>query len=523
MAENNPDLSQVGLGNRPNQKPQPLKTCCPAPIAGGDGFEPNSVLTIDILAGLPTEDAVTGTEVYVDAVQAFYSFVEYQPGTAPPVDEPEVVSTTQGGDTRWVRQPGPSVAAQAQATWFIDGTSGDDNNTGLTALAALATMTEFVRRTGDTFPLQNALTLVNVANDPDGLYSQRVTDPSNSGRVLRFVGANAPADDTTADVVTFTPPDPTDATAASIGTLATTAFAPDPLVVAMEDDRVVEITLAGTTYYGTVAFSDATTLLFTNLYEPSTANGQIPQAVSGDIPAGTDVVLSFAPSIDIGVVEGDPHPDDGSAASLIKSVQFVGMRLANGRIENAKFNGCIVRDGTLVKPFLLGTTLQRTTAFSSDIFGGSLGNFDGVAADNNSIFRQKSRLSGHTRLANATFFDSDHSVFNGNVFQPLYSVLTIGALSQLFVIGANGVYGDAVAIALENGAQLRRDLVTSITKDGPAIGWPIAAGNTLWDDTTIPPAAPSVLNNVWNGAGNYNTAAHINQLATGARTYILPI
>lgn len=524
MADYNPDLSQVGGGNRQPKPPLPPKPCCApeGPGSGGDGFEPDSVPTVEALAALPTTDAVTGSEVYVDAVQAFYSYIEYAPGTAPPVDEPEVVGTTGGANTRWVRQPGPSVAAQAQGAWFIDGDNGDDSADGRTLGTALRSMTEFVRRTGSVFPLQNARTMVNVLSDPDGVYSQQVTDPSNSGRVLYFVGAS-PTGSTTADVTTFTPPAPADVTAASIGTLATAAFAPTPLAAAMEDDRVVSIALGNVTYFGTVAFENATTLLFTNLYETSTTNGQIPQAASGDIPAGTDVVLSLAPSIDIGVVVGDPRPDDGLAASLVKSVQFVGLRLASGRIDNAKFNACIVRDGTLYNPFLLGSTLQRTTAYSGDIFGGSLGNADGVTALNKSFLRQKSRISGHTRLANVTVYDSDHRIFNGWAFQTTYSIFTIGALSNFIAQGANSLYGAAAAVFLEPGAQLRRGLASSITKDGVAIGWPQAAGTTLWDDTAIPPTAASTLANTWDNVTGYNSAAYLNQLATGARTFILPV
>ena len=57
------------------------------------------------------------------------------------------IVATMSGTGRWVRDIKPNALWGRQATWFIDPTTGDDENVGLLEAAPLATWAEFRRRT----------------------------------------------------------------------------------------------------------------------------------------------------------------------------------------------------------------------------------------------------------------------------------------------------------------------------------------------------------------------------------------
>jgi len=61
----------------------------------------------------------------------------------------------------------------SQAVWYIDGTNGDDTNDGLTALTAILTWAELVRRLGAVFYVQQ-FTNIYVLNEPSDLLSWEV-------------------------------------------------------------------------------------------------------------------------------------------------------------------------------------------------------------------------------------------------------------------------------------------------------------------------------------------------------------
>ncbi len=65
--------------------------------------QPLSVDTTTDLAALGTAGFLTGQQVYVRSVDAFFYFVDFGAGPAPVADGITVTTTTRGGNTRFLR------------------------------------------------------------------------------------------------------------------------------------------------------------------------------------------------------------------------------------------------------------------------------------------------------------------------------------------------------------------------------------------------------------------------------------
>lgn len=106
------------------------------------------------LQALSTSALVDGTPVWVVSVGTFFSLVK-SPSAAliAATDGITVVApTTPVGSEVWVRVPGNDRAFATEAAWFLDATSGIDDNLGTSAGAPLKTMAELVRRMNGQTP-----------------------------------------------------------------------------------------------------------------------------------------------------------------------------------------------------------------------------------------------------------------------------------------------------------------------------------------------------------------------------------
>lgn len=94
-------------------------------------FDADDFLLVANLTALAATDmALRGNSMtaYVQTVRAYYN---YDSTSALTADGITVVTATGGG--RWLRNSEPSLSWAYQATWFIDATNGNDENTGATS------------------------------------------------------------------------------------------------------------------------------------------------------------------------------------------------------------------------------------------------------------------------------------------------------------------------------------------------------------------------------------------------------
>jgi len=102
-----------------------------------------SVPDIATLASVPLPSE--GAQLRVESVQSDWTF---DLGSTLPTDGITVVSDPDNTG-RWLRSLSPDLSWSYQGSWFVDAVSGDDENLGNTALAALATFAEVERRLSD--------------------------------------------------------------------------------------------------------------------------------------------------------------------------------------------------------------------------------------------------------------------------------------------------------------------------------------------------------------------------------------
>lgn len=123
------------------------------------------------------------------------------------VDNTRVFATADGGNTRWIdKDRAGHPYWRRQATFFIDATNGDDDNTGLTALAPIKTWDELLLRWGSDALISSptGTMTITVAGDTG------INDPVNmtiilsGGMTFRIQGALGTASRTGGTLATFT-------------------------------------------------------------------------------------------------------------------------------------------------------------------------------------------------------------------------------------------------------------------------------------------------------------------------------
>ena len=146
--------------------------------AGGGGY---NVPTVAALSALDTTalQLVSGANVRVLSLKAQWDLDLSD--TTTPADAITVALATPAG--RWHRRQTPDPYWQVQAAWFVNSLTGSDENPG-TVLLPIRSLSEFVRRTGQTFePSVNVV--VTITGAVDG-YVQTVL---SKGATLTIRGA----------------------------------------------------------------------------------------------------------------------------------------------------------------------------------------------------------------------------------------------------------------------------------------------------------------------------------------------
>jgi hypothetical protein len=126
--------------NRFLPRAQPVSS---GPAPGGDSLV--AVANIAALQALDDTAVDDGGVVSVKSVLDLWMLDK----TSPLATDGITVVATNSGTGRWIRMKLPSLVWQLQTTWYIDEVTGGDENSGATALSALATWDEYQRRIGE--------------------------------------------------------------------------------------------------------------------------------------------------------------------------------------------------------------------------------------------------------------------------------------------------------------------------------------------------------------------------------------
>jgi hypothetical protein len=173
-------------------------TSMPATVVGTAIF-PN----IAALGAFDASGSPDGAPAFVQTVGAFFTLAK---PSAVPTTPTTVVNAIGGG--QWFRTA-TGIAAQAasQTNWYVDRVAGNDENTGLSAGAALKTKKEIIRRWGSSSPTIDTITSVihylttDVGQPPDcGLFTPTL---SNGGGLTHRAEFSTP--DFTGTLLAVTP------------------------------------------------------------------------------------------------------------------------------------------------------------------------------------------------------------------------------------------------------------------------------------------------------------------------------
>lgn len=130
----------------------------------------------------------------------------YNGNSTATVDSINVFATGTGGNTRWMRTPYSDPTFRNQATHFIDGSAGNDDNDGLTVGTPILTATEWRARVGRGNRLTSPTNVLAIT----WINSPGVTDPFTFddvilGKQLSITLKGTPTIGRTGSFDTFTP------------------------------------------------------------------------------------------------------------------------------------------------------------------------------------------------------------------------------------------------------------------------------------------------------------------------------
>jgi hypothetical protein len=292
-------------------------------ISAANGIQ--SVANVTALQALSVTGFQDGYLVYV---QSFLDYFEYRSSTSGLTADSITISTTSaGGTTRFVRKCLSNIGWQIQSAWFINGSTGNDENNGTASGTPLKTWAEFLRRIGNPIRILQATTVTIQANPPtDTLSLSAASNNGTSGPVLTIVGT--PSTVATVTLTSATAPVPSTNTTSAIAWSGAIALVP------------------------TADLAFPTTGSAANLYFPVGAGSTTSAKLSAGIVAGTGsvsvqhpttgdtVVFRSFPSIYTGTIFG-------SGRIVFQELQITESLSATGGKTSTTIDSCIFRACTL--------------------------------------------------------------------------------------------------------------------------------------------------------------------------------
>jgi hypothetical protein len=144
-------------------------------VSGGAGLTTlqsnvlEGVINLAALTALDDTGLSNGTRVHVATMSDDYVLNK---ASALAVDNvSKKIIATNSGSGRWLRKLTYSLRWTRQTTWFVDSTSGDNENDGLTSGAALKSLEEFDRRVGKEIIGESGDVTVNLLGTMVGVES----------------------------------------------------------------------------------------------------------------------------------------------------------------------------------------------------------------------------------------------------------------------------------------------------------------------------------------------------------------
>lgn len=116
--------------------------------------------SISKLVSFDTSKVSNYARVYVETVKSYYTLIKSSALVADGIS----IVTPGSGPGQWIRDSATDGYWATQSIWYIDSTSGNDENSGTDSGHAIKTWAELVRRWGTWAELKQ-LTTVNILND----------------------------------------------------------------------------------------------------------------------------------------------------------------------------------------------------------------------------------------------------------------------------------------------------------------------------------------------------------------------
>lgn len=158
----------------------------PPPPPPGPSTALLAVQNIAALEALDDTTFVDGTYVAMRSLLIGWRLI-FSPSASTVVDGITVVSSFVGGGRVWVRDTGSNPEWLDRDTWWVDSTTGNNENTGLTGPTALADFAELARRwAGEPLTPTGGTVTINWAGPYTG--PDLVITPSLKGVTMNVVG-----------------------------------------------------------------------------------------------------------------------------------------------------------------------------------------------------------------------------------------------------------------------------------------------------------------------------------------------
>lgn len=346
-----------------------------------------SIATSAALTALVMTPYVVGALFYLQSRTTLWSYQPTDPGPA----DGNHIAAAGGGFFVYVAAGRPSTAA-TQAAWQIDPVAGNDENTGLTAPAAIQTFAEVVRRMGTNRPALAQVTTFTWLNPAPASDVMVFFVTLIGGGGLRMVGT--PVQTAAGTIGVFTAPNFATGARGNITASGAPAGFWTPLV-----GQSVHDTTTGTTFVVEADLGAATAQISTSLAFPLPLGGSAgvyTAPVNGDA-----FVVNQYPKIFVNQLE---VYNLGTAAGSGADVRFLEM---GGELESL-YNTQVTFADCRLTAALMGSrkafdSQSGPICQSCFISGGLQGQWTlyGGASTGNNFFMDQSRLDGDVWMKNA--------------------------------------------------------------------------------------------------------------------------
>ncbi|MCC6596896.1 MAG: hypothetical protein IT477_10350 [Rhodanobacteraceae bacterium] len=463
-----------------------------------------AVPDLTALAALPVTGFVEGKLVYVETVRDYFSW------SAGALGVYDGITTLAGTAGYWQRKNISALSWKYQSTWYIDGTNGNDENSGALNNEAIRTWAEWVRRIGNPFlPVNITMFVIVLATPPDHL-NLTYSRPQNNTNGDLYIFGTPTVVGTPATITNFV------AMAGAASTIGTVTV-DDPNFVTPGQDGATFIRYGGGTATYSVLMENGTTNSFSfNRRYDQAGNAQ------GDPAIGTTVEKVTMTGVRINRL-ASARPG-GVVISLCALSTDNGQIQEGGSLENVSVYNCFVNHMALNNgeqgnqspasaPLVIGCCCSQTQLNGVYLRAGMLkNNCRNVGAKTQ--LTEGIQLGGRDDISPFVGLIIDTGLVNcvqattGNTGVGSGTAgVEIGSGAAMVLTTNNSFFGGNKPLRIRPNGTLRRASVTGVSsnKPGTAVEWPTAANPVAVTRTNT---FTAIVNNTWSAVNGYNLAGN---------------